>query len=452
MVHIHLSSDRLKAFLVLEAPVDLAEIEAEFKSQSILHGIDPKAIESAIQMAPNPDPICVATGTPPIPRTAARIELAADQSLASGSLDRRSGRMDFRERGGVHSVKANESVGVWYPGTDGEPGMGVDGMPIEPPSPDQPDQTRGAHIHSKPGEGGALLLFADMDGVVRVGPQGEVYVTNILDVEGDVDLGCGNIDVTGSVHVAGTIRSGFRVHAGQDVDVDLAIEAADVKAGQSLTVGSGILSGAEGLVQAEALIQAKFSQNASLRSGGDVILEVDTNSTIEAAESILARDGAGHLRGGTYMAGKSLVAKELGSSQGVETSVQVGMDPKRARELVRVRTELRSSQALAKKLQRERGVQSAKRVGQSLTKELANGVRRAMKAQRELSKSITMLDKRQREIEATMAIGGLPNVRIEKTLHAGVRLQIGDSHLVIHNTRPGGTFRRDPQTGQITQS
>ncbi len=451
LVQIHISSDRLKAFLEMEEPADWAAIEAELKANSIGYGLDMDAIRSAISQGPSDMPTCIASGQAPVARTASRVELAGDQELASGSLDDQ-GRMDYRERGGVYSVKADEAVGRWLPGTDGEPGVGVDGQPVDPPAPDSQDESRGAHIRSEPGPDGSLLLFSEIDGVVRMGPSGDVYVTKVFHVEGDVDLACGNLDVTGSVHVGGTIRSGFRVHAGQDVDVEWAIENADVKAGQSLSVGKGILSGEEGLVQADDVIQAKFSQNATLRSGGKVILEVDTNSTIEAGDCIIAKEGAGHLRGGNYIAGQSLIAKELGSAQGVETRVQVGIDPRRARELARVRTDLLAAQAQAKKIRRERGVQTAKRMGKALTKEHASGVRRAMKAQRDLAKSIAQLEKHQREIEATMAAGGLPNIRIEKTVHAGVHIQIGDSHLTIENTRPGGTFRRDAQTGQITQS
>ncbi|MBL4770132.1 MAG: DUF342 domain-containing protein [Planctomycetes bacterium] len=452
MVQISISSDRLKAFLEVEGPAELADVAGALKSLSIVFGIDPAAIQEAIAgLNPN-QPICVAAGTDPVPSTASRVELAMEQDLASGALDEDSGVMDFRERGGVHSVKTKELIGVWYPGTDGTPGTGVDGLPVDPPAPATKDQSRGSHVRSKAGTEGSLLLYAEIDGVVRTGPAGDVYVTDIFEVDGDVDLSCGNIEVNGSVHIHGTIRSGFRVHAGQDIDVDKTIENADVKAGQSLCVGAGILAGDDGIVQAEDLIQAKFSQNANLRSGGDVILEVDTNSTIEAAGNIFAKDGAGHLRGGNYLAGQSLVAKELGSTQGVETRVQVGMDPKLARELARIGKDLMQAQARAKKLQRESGVQNAKRMGSNLTRDQASGVRRTMKAKRELQKSIAILNARREEIEASRTQGGYPLVRIEKKVHAGVRIQIGNAHLTIDHTRPGGTFRLDPETGKITTS
>jgi uncharacterized protein (DUF342 family) len=452
LVQIHISSDRLKAFLDCEEPEELAVIEAELTAQSVVFGIDVEALQAAISLDAPEGPTCIANGVAPIACTSSRVELATEQKLASGLLDSESGRIDFRERGCVFSVKSGELIGTWYPGTDGVPGTGVDGLAIDPPRPATGDQSRGIHVHSKLGTKGSLLLYAEIDGVVRLGPSGDVYVTDVFEVEKDVDLSCGNIEVEGSVHILGTIRSGFRVHAGQDIDVDCAIENANVKAGQSLCVGAGILSGEENLIQANDLIRAKFTQNANLRSGGDVIVEVDTNSTIEAARNILAKEGAGHLRGGVYMAGQTLIANELGSAQGVETIVRVGINPDLARELVRVRADLLAAKAEENKLQREREIQIAKRLGTTLTREHAAGVRRTMKAQRDLHKSIALLDKRQIEIQIAMVEGGLPLVRIDKIVHAGVRMQIGDAFLTIEHTRPGGTFRRDAETGEITQS
>jgi uncharacterized protein (DUF342 family) len=452
LVQIHISSDRLKAFLDCEEPVELAVIEEELTAQSVVFGIDVEALKAAISQDEPEGPTCIANGVAPIARTASRVELANEQKLASGHLDTESGRMDFRERGCVHSVQSGDLVGTWYPGTDGIPGTGVDGLTIDPPAPNTEDQSRGVHVRSEVGEKGSVLLYADIDGVVRLGPSGDIYVTNVFEVEEDVDLSCGNIEVDGSVHILGTIRSGFRVHAGEDITVECTIENASVKAGQSLSVGAGILSGVENLIQANDLIRAKFTQNANLRSGGDIIVEVDTNSTIEAGKSILAKEGPGHLRGGVYMAGQSLIANELGSSQGVETIVRVGINPQLARELVRIRADLLASRIEEEQLQRTREVQNAKRLGTTLTPEHAVGVRQAMKTQRDIQNSITLLDKRQVAIQLAMVEGGIPFVRVDKVVHAGVRMQIGDAFLTIEHTRPGGTFRRDAETGKITQS
>lgn len=451
MANIHISSDRLKAFLEWEEDLELEQVLAELESLGIQYGVDHAAIAAALEIPPSEGPLCIAAGQEPVARDAARVQLVVQQDLSSGALDLGSQRVDFRERGGLHSVLEDDSVGVWLPATDGEPGRGVDGEPIEAAAPKASDQSYGENVRAEPGEGGRLQLFAEIDGVVRMGPSGDIYVTDVLEVEADVDLGCGNIDVSGSVHITGTIRSGFKVIAGQDIDVDGAIEDADVTAGKSLTVGAGILAGDQGLIQAEDEIRVKFTQNATVRAGGNVVLEMDTNSTIEAGGSILAKEGSGHLRGGRYVAGESLVAKELGSPYGVETHVRLGANPKLLRELQRIQKELEAAYSRAKRLQRQRDLQNAKRVGTALTGELAGGIRGAMKAQRDLKETTALLEQQQRELEAALADSSKLVILIEKTIHSGVRMQIGDAQLLIDHTRPGGTFRRDAETGEITQ-
>ena len=128
------------------------------------------------------------------------------------------------------------------------------------------------------------------------------------------------------------------------------------------------------------------------------------------------------------------------------------MDPKLVRELARIGKELMQAQSRTKKLQRENGVQSAKRMGSDLTRDQASMMRRSMKAKRELQKGISILNARREEIEASMSQDGYPLVRVEKKVHAGVRIQIGTAHLTVEHTRPGGTFRLDPETGKITTS
>lgn len=452
MAHIHISSDRLSALLQWEEGLDLEQVTAELESQGIRYGVDHAAIARALAAPPSEETLCIATGCEPVARDAARVQLAVQQDLSSGALDLESERMDFRERGGMHSVLTDDAVGLWFPCTDGEPGMGVDGIRIEPPAPSTPDQSCGENVRMEPGDGEGLQLFAEIDGVVRMGPTGDVYVTDVLEVDSDVDLGCGNINVSGSVHITGTIRRGFKVCAGQDIDVDGAIEDAEVKAGKSLTVSSGILAGDQGLIQAGDDVRVKFTQNATVRAGGNVVLEMDTNSTIESGGSILANEGSGHLRGGRYLAVESLVAKELGSNYGVETHVRLGTNPQLLRELQRIQKELKASHARASKLQRQRDVDTAKRLGQALTRELASGIRCAMKAQRDLKKSTVLLEQQQGNLEAAMAEAGLPLLRIEKTIHSGVTIQMGNARLLIEQTRTGGTFCRDAITGEITQT
>ncbi len=424
----------------------------ELKAQGIIFGIDVEAINQALLETARTETICIAEGHESIPPEAALVHLAFEASKSSGTLDEETQRIDFRERGGVHSVTEGAPVGTWIPGTLGTPGIGVDGEAIEPGEPETISQSRGENVRGEPGESGQLNLFAEIDGVVRMGPNGDVYVTNVLEVEADVDLDSGNIDVAGSVDIKGTVHSGFRVHAEHDVDVCGTIENANIRAGKSLVVRSGILGGDLSDVYAKDEIRVKFAQNALLKSDGNIILEVDTNSTVKAGKSILAKEGHGRLRGGVYEARESIVAKELGSPQGVATRAYVGIDPAQLRELHRLRNEVRRAKSKGKKIQRQRDALETKRNGQALTPEFAIELRTCIREQGEQNRAAELVEAQLLTIETDLRARKAPVIRIEHAIHAGVQIQIGDAFLQIDHTRPGGTFRLDPETEEIVFS
>jgi uncharacterized protein (DUF342 family) len=447
---LRIDTDRLHAHLVLDSSAVPAVVAAELDELGVVFGLDQVALDRAIADGTDGEPVCIASGTAPVPGRATRVELDFDPEQRIGTLDADSQQVDYRERGGLHSVEVGDRLGIWYPAETGVPGTGVDGEPIEPTSPSAAGVSVGSGIRCDPGADDTLVLFAELAGVVRVASDGTLKVSDLLEIQGDVDLSIGNIDVQGSVHVKGTVRSGFSVHARQDIDVDGMVEDADVSAGDSLRVRMGVVAGQDGVVNARSQIRAKYFQNATVRCRGDVILEADTNSAIESGGTILAREGGGRMRGGTYTAATGLWALELGSALGAETHVRVGKNSELAREMARACSEQALLAGKFKKLQRKCGLDNVKRVGGSLTRLQATAVRAAMKARRDMQKRITLVEHRKRTIEAAMASGPAPFVRVEKQVHAGVQIQIGDAVLSIDRTRAGGIFRRDAETGEIT--
>jgi len=68
---------------------------------------------------------------------------------------------------------------------------------------------------------------------------------------------------------------------------------------------------------------------------------------------------------------------------------------------------------------------------------------------RDLGTDIRKLEQDQEALESFLDPAKPTVLRVEKVVHAGVRIQIGNSHLKIDKTRPGCTFRRDPETEEI---
>jgi uncharacterized protein (DUF342 family) len=293
-------------------------------------------------------------------------------------------------------------------------------------------------------------LSAACDGCACLSLSGLLEVIDVLKLSGDVDLLTGDLNVGGGLHVSGTVRSGFSVQVRGDLQVDQVIEAASVLVGGSLQVKGGIVGAGGSVVQAKGEIRAMFAQNAILRSAADVVLNSDTQSGIECSGRLIAREGGGQLRGGKYKAGQGLWAVELGSPQGAPTVVHLGEDPTLMRRIAQIRTVLKKSEGGLRKLQRERGVESVKRAGGSMTKSGAAAVRRSMKAIRDSKKRAALLKKRKTELEDIVYGDDQFCVRVDKQIHAGVEIQILGVSMLVTTTRSGGTFYLDPLTGMIT--
>jgi uncharacterized protein len=147
-----------------------------------------------------------------------------------------------------------------------------------------------------------------------------------LRVEGAVGPLTGNINSPGNVHIAGNIVDLFAVKASGDIAVGGIIEAAQVEAGGNLDVSGGISGRGSGHCRAAGNITAHYIDNATVIARGDLRAETEiTGSTIVCGGRLCV--AAGPLVGGSASALGGIECAALGASSGVETIIEVGIDP-----------------------------------------------------------------------------------------------------------------------------
>lgn len=84
-----------------------------------------------------------------------------------------------------------------------------------------------------------LHLFSDVTGHVSL-TGGKVFVSDVYEVQADVDTSTGDINYAGSVHIHGSVRGGFVVTSRGDIVVDGSVEDAMLQAGGDIIVQCGI--------------------------------------------------------------------------------------------------------------------------------------------------------------------------------------------------------------------
>ncbi|MGE4293004.1 MAG: FapA family protein [Desulfovibrio sp.] len=261
--------------------------------------------------------VIVAQGKEPEPGRDGWLEVLLAREVDDTREDEQ-GRVDYRHRASLPMARPGDLLARVH---EPEPGRG------------------GIDLYNKtiPAKGGKPLHVAPGPGVKRKGhngfeateqgllvyEKGVIMVSPVLVVNKDVGLSSGHIRAEfGSVQVRGSVTSGMRVSAPQNVLVLDAVESSFVEAGGDVEVRGGILMPDGGLVRAGGKVMAQFATNARIEAGGDVVIGNNvTNCRIDTLGSFQAVKGKGVVQGGILTSHQNVEVNELGTELGVATSV-----------------------------------------------------------------------------------------------------------------------------------
>lgn len=167
-------------------------------------------------------------------------------------------------------------------------------------------------------------LFAAVNGGI-VYEDGKIVVREAITVPDDVNFHTGNINFIGNLTVGGSVRGGFSVQ-GRDVTVLGQIEGARVEALRDLTCRGGVKGSGEAFLEAGKTIKVSFCENATLKSGDDIMVKGALMHTDVYCGRRLAVGG--RLTGGNiYCHEYVYVGGQLGGGLDTNTCLIVGYDP-----------------------------------------------------------------------------------------------------------------------------
>lgn len=372
-----------------------------------------------------------------------RFEPAVKSSADSQGLEDENRRIDYRARGIVRSVQAGDLLGTLIPPEPGSPGMDVFGWPL-------PGE-QGRPFKLVPGENVKALedgneFFATSEGMVFF-LGNTLKVTETFETKGDVDFAVGNIKLErGSVSVNGSVLAGFRVEAPGNVVVKEVVENAVIIAGGDVQVGCGIVMDQGGHMDAGGGISALYAQNATLRAQGDVDVAHEINGcSVYAGRRVIATRGRGKIIGGLVRCGEGVLAKEIGSPLGVETTIYLGVNQKTAINLAR-KTELEET---LQKIYTSLGAGEIRAILENTAPEKRQVVAEVLKArvrcEQELQDIENLIDQ-ERE-----AFQGNFNLRIKalRMIHPDVIIHCFKSRFKVVESLPGATIYYDAQERKL---
>ncbi len=153
----------------------------------------------------------------------------------------------------------------------------------------------------------------------------QVSVQPLIDIAGDINYETGNVDYGGTIHVAGSVLSGFSITGGGDVIVDGTIEEATVEAVGNISTASGIIGNESVHIISGGDLTAKFIQNAHVECLGEIMVEDSIiNSNVYGHNDINVVSKRGTIIGGTVTAKNNITVNTAGGSHGTKTVIIAG--------------------------------------------------------------------------------------------------------------------------------
>ena len=340
-VKIEISNDEMKAFMVVTRPgpagCDLTAEEyiSLCRQNKIHHGIKEDFLHEFADKPIYFERLEIAEGDKAVDGKDAYIQYYFETEQNKVRLREGSnGRIDFRELNIIQNVVQNQLLARKIPPEEGIHGKTLSGQMIPAKNGNDIDLPLGQNVHI--GEDKATIL-ADINGQVTI-TDGRISVEPVYTVDGNVDLGTGNIIFLGTVKINGNVEDGFEVKATGNIEVSGTVSKAILDAEGDIIINQGINGKGGGQVYAGKSVFARFIENTNVEAGNMVVADDGIiNSQISAVNRIICRGKRATIIGGSLRAREEINAKVIGNAtSGTDTVCEVGFDPGSKKELTRL--------------------------------------------------------------------------------------------------------------------
>ncbi|WP_027192858.1 FapA family protein [Megalodesulfovibrio gigas] len=399
----------------------------------IVASLEARSYENALAKAMETDQainnVLLCKGTPPLHGQDGTFEFTAEDKRHVVGLLSEGDRMDFRARGAIRAVEKGTILGHIKPPVPGLVGRDVHGN-VLPAREGQPCLV--AARENVVYKTGTRTFVATETGVV-VFAHNAIAVTDVYEVQGDVNIAVGNITLEkGSLHVRGSILSGFTIEVPGNILVDHVVENSRITAGGAVEIRGGILMECGGFIKAGSDVAAVFAMNATIEAGGDVSIKHElTNCIVKAEGRVLATNGRGKIAGSTVHAARGVMAQEVGSELGVATVIVLGKESVRDQQRFARKREL---EGVIRKITAGLGKDSDVAILKRTPPEKLPTIGRLLQTRNKAALELLDIERAiSEEREAQRAAFLATRLKVNKTLWPGVVIHAaGTQHRVAH--------------------
>ncbi|MBF8983067.1 DUF342 domain-containing protein [Lutibacter sp. B2] len=327
ILKLEISKDEMEAYISVEmqeeTKLSRADIDEILEKNNVIYGLDDQVIDEIILEGRDCEKRIIAKGKLPENGKDGEVIYCFDVEQNHMRQIRKDGTIDFKELNSIKCVDKGAYIAEKIPATEGDAGMNIRGKEVK--------QKFGKKVCFKKGKNivesaCGLKLIADADGQVVL-KDGKVSISNVYEINGDLDTSVGNVHFNGNVIVRGDIKSGFMIEADGDVEVYGIVGSANIFATGDIKLHKGIHGKSVGKLVSRQNIVVKYVENCYIKADGDIYADVVMHSNLEANGSIVIEGQKGLIVGGEARATKDLKANIIGSVMETTTTIKVGIDP-----------------------------------------------------------------------------------------------------------------------------
>ncbi len=414
-------------------PIQPEDVEEELSARGVVFGVDWERITQTLQDC-NIDRretrnVPIAVGCQPrheVPEHIVPSPVLARERGTAGQGEEM--RIDYKLRSPFVLVSEGEELARVEPLSLGQVGRTVRDREL----PFDIEQ----HASIQPGantvlEGGRLL--ATCDGTVEL-KNGTIQVSEVLQIDSDVDYHTGHVDFPGDVIIKGQIKDGFRVASGASIFCEETMDASEITAEKDLTVRCGLIGRKMGSVKVGGTVRVKFIENCYVEAGEGVYSDGGVlNSEIYTLGAVeLGKRGV--IVGGQVRAQSGVVAAQIGTKTGPKTEIYCGMDYAVEKRLDWIREQC---MLVAAKLKQTRDAKKAHPSPQ--LDDLEQRLQQALARMNDAAEAL--LYRLHTREDATITVRG--------TVHPGTYIEICNVSHTVHEPCRGVVFRLLKTEGKV---
>ena len=408
------------------------DIEDALKHEKVVYGVDENMINSLLQTREYCTEYLIGKGKPPTLGKDAKIEYYFSTHKSLKPKHNEDGSVNYHDLNIISTVEKDQLIARMIPSVPGESGWDVLGGELRPRDVQNVKFSYANNIRVS--EDG-MQLYSEVTGHASL-VQGKIFVSGVYEVPADVDNSIGDINYPGNVYVKGNVKSGFIIHANGDIIVDGVVEGAQLYAGGQIILKRGIHGMGKGLLSAKSNVVTKFIEGATVKSAGYVETESIIQSDVSANTEVIVSGGKGLIRGGNVRVGKKVAARVIGSTMGIATHIEVGVEPKKLERYNKLQQEAKD---IGKKIEMIRPIllnySEKLKAGVVIPPEKVHYMKTQVLALKTLQKQFAPINEEVNRLRMEFIEAGRAKVEVQDVIYPGVTIKISELTLTTKRER-----------------